>query len=505
MTRRASGILLHPTSLPGPYGIGDLGPSSRQFLSWLQEAGQTTWQMLPLVPAGAGHSPYDGSSAFAGNPQLISPQDLEEGGLLSASDLAGVPLFDNESVQYDMAGEWKSRLLRLAWNRFRQSNPNRHRELFEDWATRPEQDPWLEDWAMFASLKAHFEGKPWSEWTPDLRDREAAAMASVRQELEDDIGYHRFVQYLFADQWSRLRETARQRSVRLLGDMPFYVALDSADVWAHRHLFKVDGEGQPIFVAGVPPDYFSETGQRWGNPVFRWDSHEGDGYRWWIERVGCSLATYDSIRIDHFRAFADYWEIDASEPTAVNGQWTPGPGVHLFERLREVLGELPLVAEDLGHITSEVRELKSNLGLPGMKVLQFGFDSPDSEHLPHNFTRNTVAYTGTHDNDTSVGWLEDLEPEKRQRVLDYVGGGGNRAHWDLIRSVSTSVADLSIFPMQDVLGLGGRHRMNTPSSAEGNWAWRLQPEMADDPTAAQLRRITVLAGRLETESMGPPA
>ena len=330
-------------------------------------------------------------------------------------------------------------------------------------------------------------------------------MTSVRQELEDDIGYHRFVQYLFADQWSRLRETARQRSVRLLGDMPFYVALDSADVWAHRHLFKVDGEGQPTFVAGVPPDYFSETGQRWGNPVFRWDSHEADGYRWWIERVGYSLAIYDSIRIDHFRAFADYWEIDASEPTAVNGHWIPGPGVHLFERLREVLGELPLVAEDLGHITPEVRELKLNLGLPGMKVLQFGFDSPDSEHLPHNFTRNTVAYTGTHDNDTSVGWLEELEPEKRQRVLDYVGGDGSRAHWDLIRSVSNSVADLSIFPMQDVLGLGRRHRMNTPSSGEGNWTWRLQPEMADDATTAQLRRITVQAGRLETESMGPPA
>jgi 4-alpha-glucanotransferase len=505
MTRRASGILLHPTSLPGPFGIGDLGPSSRHFLDWLQAAGQTTWQMLPLVPPGSSHSPYDGSSAFAGNPLLISPQDLEEDGLLTASDLADVPPFDTASVRYEMAGKWKSRLLRIGWNRFRQSTSHQHREPFEDWSTRPEQNPWLEDWAMFASLKAHFNGKPWSEWTPDLRDRETAAMAAVRQELEDEIGYHRFVQYLFAVQWSRLRETARQSSVRLLGDMPFYVALDSADVWAHRHLFKVDGEGQPIFVAGVPPDYFSETGQRWGNPVFRWDSHEADGYRWWIERVGYSLAIYDSIRIDHFRAFASYWEIDASEPTAVNGHWTPGPGLQLFERLREVLGELPLVAEDLGHITSDVRELKRSLELPGMRVLQFGFDSSDSEHLPHNFTRNTVAYTGTHDNDTTVGWLEGLEPEKRQRVLDYVSGDGSRAHWDLIRSVSNSVATLSIFPMQDVLGLGSRHRMNTPSSGEGNWAWRLQPEMADDATAAQLRRITVRAGRLDTESMGPPA
>jgi len=285
--------------------------------------------------------------------------------------------------------------------------------------------------------------------------------------------------------------------------MPFYVALDSADVWAQPHLFKVNAEGQPTFVAGVPPDYFSPTGQRWGNPVFQWQRHEADGYQWWTQRVGFSLNLYDMVRIDHFRAFSSYWEIDAQEPTAVHGRWEPGPGPSLFERLREALGELPLVAEDLGHITSDVRDLKRHLGLPGMKVLQFGFDSHDSEHLPHNFSRDTVAYTGTHDNDTSAGWLEKLAPEQYRSVLDYVGGDGVEAHWELIRSVLTSVADLAIIPMQDVLGLGSEHRMNTPASSEGNWGWRLQPDMPDTRTAARLRRLTVLSGRFDAESQEP--
>ncbi len=503
MTRRASGILLHPTSLPGPYGIGDFGPDARRFLRWLQDGGQTIWQMLPLVPPGASHSPYDGSSAYAGNPMLISPQDLVETGYLFASDLEEVPLFDDESVHFERAAAWKTELLRIAWHRYQESASAQQKGELEDWATRSQQAPWLEDWALFASLKHHFNGKPWSEWPQALRDREAEALATASRDLREEIGYHRFAQYLFASQWSRLKETARQCDVRLLGDMPFYVALDSSDVWARRELFKINDEGQPIHVAGVPPDYFSETGQRWGNPVFRWERHEADGYQWWTDRVAFSLSLYDRVRIDHFRAFSSYWEIDAEEPTAVHGRWAPGPGLGLFERLREVLGELPLVAEDLGQITSDVRDLKRQLGLPGMKVLQFGFDSPDSEHLPHNYSRATVAYTGTHDNDTTAGWLDKLDPETHQSVLEYVGGDGHEAHWDLIRSILTSVADYAIIPMQDVLGLGSQHRMNTPSTGEGNWAWRLRQEQLDGRTAAHLRRLTLLSGRLDAASQGP--
>jgi 4-alpha-glucanotransferase len=503
MTRRASGILLHPTSLPGPYGIGDLGKDARFYLHWLQEAGQTIWQMLPLVPPGAGHSPYDGSSAFAGNPMLTSPADLVDVGFLKASDLDGAPDFGSGSVQFERVGAWKTALLRLAWRRFQDSGSAREKEQFESWASESEQSPWLDDWALFASLKNHFNGEPWSEWPPDLRAREASGLEAARRELQPELGYHKFVQYLFASQWSRLKAAAAQSGVRLLGDMPFYVALDSADVWAHRDLFKVSADGLPTYVAGVPPDYFSSTGQRWGNPVFEWQRHEANGFRWWTQRVGFSLALYDMVRIDHFRAFSSYWEIDANEPTAVHGHWEPGPGLGLFERLREVLGELPLVAEDLGLITPEVKDLKRQLGLPGMKVLQFGFDSHDSEHLPHNFTRDTVAYTGTHDNDTAAGWLDQLAPEQYRSVLDYVGGDGAEAHWDLIRSILNSVADLAILPMQDVLGLGSQHRMNTPASCEGNWGWRLQPDMADTGTAARLRRLAVLSGRFDPDSQEP--
>ena len=502
MTRRASGILLHPTSLPGRFGIGDLGQDARLFLHWLQQAGQTIWQMLPLVPPGASHSPYDGSSAFAGNPMLISPSDLVEDGYLAAADLEGAPEFETGSVRFGPVEDWKKSQLNLAWCRFHESASPREREKLEDWATRSEQAPWLEDWALFASLKTRFDGKPWSQWPSDLRDREAAGLAAARRELDHDLGYHRFVQFLFAAQWSRLKETAAQSGVRLLGDMPFYVAWDSADVWAQRHLFKVDSEGQPAFVAGVPPDYFSATGQRWGNPVFDWKHHEEGGYLWWTQRIGFALSLYDWVRIDHFRAFSSYWEISAEEPTAVHGSWSPGPGARFFERLRETLGELPLVAEDLGHITDDVRDLRRQLGLPGMKVLQFGFDSHDSEHLPHNFSRDTVAYTGTHDNDTAAGWLDKLPPETYSSVLDYVGGDGQEAHWDLIRSVVNSVAEFAIFPMQDVLGLDSRHRMNIPGSSEGNWTWRLRHEMADSRTAARLRRLAFLSGRLDVVSEG---
>ena len=503
MARRASGILLHPTSLPGLFGIGDLGEGAHAFLKWLQEAGQSIWQMLPLVPAGPSHSPYDGASAFAGNPLLISPHDLVEHGFLHPTDLERVPVFDDRRVDYGGVGAWKAGLLRTAWHRFQEGATTRQRDELEEWVHRPEQDSWLDDWALFISLKARFDGKPWSDWPADLRSREPDSLSAARQELEDEIGYRCFVQYLFTIQWSRLKEAAARRQIELLGDMPFYVAHDSADVWARRHLFKVTADGQPICVAGVPPDYFSETGQRWGNPVFSWDQHQEDGYRWWTQRVGHSLRLYDRVRIDHFRAFAAYWEIDAQQPTATHGHWAPGPGADLFAKLRTNLGSLPLVAEDLGHITPDVRELRQRLGLPGMKVVQFGFDAHDSEHLPHNFDRDIVAYTGTHDNDTAVGWLGKLDADRRQAVLDYIGGDGSESHWDLIRCTLNSHADRAILPIQDVLGLDSRHRMNTPGSSQGNWEWRLQPGAADTPTALRLRRLTTLSGRREADSEEP--
>jgi 4-alpha-glucanotransferase len=502
MGRRASGILLHPTSLPGPYGIGDLGESARRFLPWLQQAGQKIWQMLPLVPAGAGHSPYDGASAFASNPWLVSPVDLVNDRLLRPSDLQPAPSFDPRRVDYEAVGAWKSEILTVAWNRFRSSADDLQKERLETWASSPEQDAWLDDWALFASLKQRFEGRPWPHWPEELRSRNPDALETARRELADEMGFHKFVQYVLSLQWARLRTAARQSGVRLFGDMPFYVALDSADVWAHRRLFDVTAEGQPRRVAGVPPDYFSETGQRWGNPLFSWDRHQEEGYLWWTQRVGFALQTYDQVRIDHFRAFASFWEIDAREPTAIHGHWVPGPGLALFDRLRQELGELPLVAEDLGHITEDVRDLKLVLGFPGMRVFQFGFDAHDSEHLPHNFTHDTVAYTGTHDNDTLVGWLEGIDDDRHRAVLDYVGSDGEAPHWDVIRSLLTSVAEQTVFPIQDVLGLGTRHRMNTPGTTCGNWTWRLEPERVDARTAERLRHLSILSGRQDPEAQG---
>ena len=496
---RSAGILLHPTSLPSPWPIGDVGPAAERFLVWAQAAGQSLWQVLPLGPTGAGNSPYTSSSAFAGNPVLISPELLVEDGLLPADALDGAP-GAADKVDFAVVRSWKERLLRASWAHFGRAAGVALREELESFRSSPEHAPWLEDWIRFAALKGRFGERPWTDWGPDLAFRDPDALAAADAELGEEIGFHRYVQFLFFRQWRRLRELASERGIALLGDIPIYVAHDSADVWANQDLFALDGTGRPVAVAGVPPDYFSETGQLWGNPLYRWDRLEEEGYAWWIARIRSCLATCDLLRIDHFRAFSAYWSVPAVDKTALGGHWVPGPGRHLFDAARRALGPLPILAEDLGVITDEVRELLDALGFPGMKVLQFGFYGSDSEYLPHRHVPNGVVYTGTHDNDTARGWYAALKPEERERVWDYLGCDGRDVEWALIRAAYGSVAERAIVPLQDVLGLGSEARMNTPSEPADNWRWRAPSDAWRPELAARLRRMVELSGRL---SPGP--
>jgi len=508
MTRRAAGILLHPTSLPGPFGVGDLGPAADRFLDWARDAGQSYWQVLPLGPPTLGDSPYTAFSAFAGNPLLISPELLAAEGLLESSDLDDRPGFAPVRIDYGQVKGWKEGLLRKSFARFRDNPTDALEAELEDFAERSDERFWLDDWALYSALKERFGGVAWTEWPSELVRREDGALSAARNELEDEIAYHRWVQFLFFRQWRRLRSEAARRGVAILGDLPFYVAGDSAEVWAHAELFDLDDDGQPLRVAGVPPDYFSDDGQLWGNPLYRWDRMAENGYRWWIERLAANLRLTDLVRIDHFRAFCDYWVVPAGETTAKNGRWVDGPGIGFFEAIRETLGELPLVAEDLGDIHEGVEELRRAIGLPGMRVLQFGFDPSDDHHVPHHHEPDAVVYTGTHDNDTAVGWYTGLDPRTRERFADYSGlgeSGGRKKepHWALIRLAYTSVADLAIVPVQDVLGLGREARMNTPGREGGNWVWRLAEGDLDPAAARRLHRLAELSGRLAEPADAP--
>ncbi len=488
---RGAGILLHPTSLPGRFGIGDLGPEAERFLEWAQSAGQTLWQVLPLHPAPHG-SPYGASSAFAGNALLISPERLCEEGLLSPAALEGAPAFPPERVDFGGAGSWKEKILRASWEASRASP--RVQEELESFRRAPEQSAWLSDWSLFAALN---EKRPagWISWPEELRRRSSDALASARRDLSEEIAYKEFVQWIFFRQWARVKSEANRRGIAILGDLPIYVTHDSADVWARQELFLLDEAGMPTFVAGVPPDAFSETGQLWGYPLYRWDEMERDGFSWWIARLRQALLAADAVRVDHFRGFAAGWNVAAEADTAIEGRWVPAPGLKLFEAARRALGEVALVAEDLGVITDDVRELLAALGIPGMKVLQFGFSEDDSEHLPHQYAHNCVAYTGTHDNDTSRGWFADLSQEETRRALDYLGGDGSRIEWDMVRAAYESVADRAIVPLQDVFGLGSEARMNTPGQAEGNWTWRARAADFTPDRAARLHRLATLTGR----------
>ena len=493
---RAAGVLLHPTSLPGRYGIGDLGNEALVFLDWAASAGMHLWQVLPLNPPGYGYSPYGCVSSFAGNPLWISPQRLLQEDLLEPDDVAAVPAFSADHVELARVFEYKYALLRTSWTRFGERASKELRASFEAFISAPEQREWLEDFALYMSLKEHAGGAPWWQWERGLVSWEPRAIEEARATHADAIRFWSYTQWLFFRQWDVLREAAHARGIRIVGDVPIYVAGDSADVWGNRELFQLDENGEPTVVAGVPPDYFSATGQRWGNPLYRWDLMRETEYRWWIARVRTNLRFADIVRLDHFRGFAEYWEIPAAEPTAVNGRWMPGPGLALFEAMRKSLGELPLIAEDLGFITEDVNELRKTVGLPGMKILQFGFGQDDSPHLPHRFDKHTVAYTGTHDNDTARGWIELADDDERDRALAYLGASNaEEIPWELIRAAYTSVADMAIVPVQDILGLGSDARMNTPGKEEGNWSWRLHPAALTRDHAERLRQLAVICGR----------
>jgi 4-alpha-glucanotransferase len=493
MAARSAGLLLHITSLPGRFSIGDLGPSAGRFLEWAERAGQSLWQVLPLHPTGSHDSPYGALSAFAGNPLLISPELLIEDGLCSASDFADVRSAPGQAVDYRAAREWKEKLLRLAWGRL--PRDGRLREQLDAFRAAAENRQWLPDWALFAALKATRKAR-WTSWPAGLAKRDAGALAEAAEELSDELSYQEFLQFLFFRQWSTVKLEANRRGISLIGDLPIYVAHDSADVWAHPDLFELDGNGEGDFVAGVPPDAFTAAGQLWGYPLYRWDRMELDGFAWWVERMRAALRLCDLVRVDHFRGFAAYWSVPAGAKDASRGEWRPGPGEKLWRAVENALGALPVIAEDLGTITTDVEALRDALGMPGMKVLQFAFSEDDSPHLPHRHVTNSAVYTGTHDNDTARGWFAALPPGERDRVRDYLGSDGGEIEWDLIRAAYTSVADRAIVPLQDVFSLGGEARMNHPGTAGGNWTWRARDEDFTAERAARLKRLTELTGRI---------
>jgi 4-alpha-glucanotransferase len=490
-TGRSAGVLLHPTSLPSRYGIGDIGPHAVSFLDWAAAAGMHIWQVLPLNPPGYGNSPYGCLSSFAGNPLLISPEELLREDLLEPEDVEDVPHFRSDHVEFSRVTEWKYALLHESFRRFRRREDLvREVEMFA-----AAEREWLDDYALYMTLKRRHDGEPWWKWESRLAQRNRPALERIRRNHAEDVLFWQYVQWVFFRQWGEIREAAHARGVMIMGDVPIYVACDSADVWGHRDLFDLDEHGEPTVVAGVPPDYFSETGQRWGNPLYRWDAMRETDFHWWVSRVRISLRLADVVRLDHFRGFAAYWEIPAKEPTAVHGRWMPGPGRELFDAMREALGGLPLVAEDLGFITEDVHELRRVTGLAGMKILQFGFGQPDSPHLPHRYDPHTVVYTGTHDNDTARGWFATASEEERSLAHAYLGCEIDDVASGLIRAAYTSVAETAIVPVQDILGLGSEARMNTPGAEHDNWSWRLLPGALTREHAEELRQLAEITGR----------
>jgi 4-alpha-glucanotransferase len=499
---RAAGVLLHPTSLPGRHGIGDLGAEAHAFVNFLAETGQRWWQMLPLGPTGYGDSPYQSHSSFAGNPLLINLDNLVERGWLSPEGSPAQAISPLHHADFETAARIKDSALRLAFDKFKTEGDLAHLEEFT-----ADNRVWLDDYVFYQALKEGHGRLPWFEWEPELVVRDPSACAGWRDRLAERMRYHEFVQFVFEVQWRALRASCQEQGISLIGDLPIFVAHDSADVWANPELFYLDGRGQPLVVAGVPPDYFSETGQLWGNPLYRWDVHAAHDFSWWGARLGYLLRRVDLVRIDHFRGFEAYWEIPAGSTTAAPGRWIEGPGSRFFEALRRGLGALPLIAEDLGVITPEVEALRDQFCLPGMRVLQFGFgpDSGADKMLPYRFVPHSVVYTGTHDNDTTKGWFtstqvattqsqEEIRAERAfaRRFLDT---SGDEIHWDMIRLAYGSVADTAIIPLQDVLGLDSRARMNVPGTTQGNWQWRFRPDQIDRPARQRLAELTALYGR----------
>ncbi len=491
--RRTSGVLLHPSSFSSPYGIGDVGPAARDWVQFVASTGTGIWQILPLGPTGYGDSPYQCFSSFAGNPYLISPDDLLADGFLSESDLAAYPDFPADYVDYGPVIIAKLELLDRAFDRFLDGE-GAHEDEFA--AFRTEHASWVEDFGLFMALKDEHKGRPWTEWDRPLRLRHVRPIRAARRRLAHEVTRHAFRQYLFFTQWAAVRRLAGELGLMLVGDLPVYVAADSADVWAKQSLFRLDKEGRPAVVAGVPPDYFSATGQLWGNPLYDWEAHAEEDYAWWASRVAATLAHVDVLRIDHFRAFADYWEIPADAETAETGHWLDGPGEPFFESLRRRLGSLPIIAEDLGDLSPAVPKLRDALGLPGMKVFQFGFDDDETHpFLPHNYPDLCVAYTGTHDNDTVNGWYTSAPESERDLARRYLSWDGTDPAGRFIEAVWASPAVYAVAPLQDFLRLGPEGRMNVPGVAGGNWQWRIPPGCDLAPVAAELEAMNTRHNR----------
>ncbi len=487
---RSAGILLHPTSLPGGLGSGDLGPDARRFVDLLESAGQSVWQMMPLAPPGPGNSPYAARSVFAGSPLLISAHDLVEDGLLEKEDIERRADLSADRVDFAGSAGMRDELLRLAFQRYGPTGHGAELDAFIE-ANRG----WLPDFALFMAIRRE-RGGDWATWPPGIARRGEAMLDEERERLEGEVRYHEFGQWCFSRQWTALKRYANDRGVKMFGDLPIFPDYDSADVWSNQRLFKLDGGGRPEVVAGVPPDAFSSSGQRWGNPLYRWDVLEGEGYGWWMERLRRNFSLFDLVRLDHFRGFEAAWEIPAANPTAEHGTWVPGPGTRFFDAVRSNLGDVGIVVEDLGVIGRSVRKLRDSLGYPGMKVLQFAFgDDARNPYLPHNYPENCVVYTGTHDNDTTLGWFRTLDDGQRHSVLRYLARDGTDIVSDLIRLACSSVAAIAVIPMQDVLNLGAEARTNVPGRASGNWGWRFRWEQVETARIDWLRQLAVSYGR----------
>jgi len=497
---RSSGILLHPTSLPSPYGIGDMGEAARHFIDFLYDSGQQIWQLLPLGPTGHGNSPYMSYSSMAGNPILISLDRLLEEGWLYPDELNILHDFPADWVDYNRVNVTHTALLKSAAKRFREGASAEQRQAYDNFCAS--KSFWLDDYALFMALKDQFAGKSWHQWDEAIARRHPEALENWRSKLSTEVEDQKFLQFEFHRQWADVKTYANDAGVHIMGDIPIYVAHDSADVWAFPDFFHLDPEtGEPALMAGVPPDYFSATGQLWGNPIYRWDRLKEDGFSWWIERFRATLDLVDMVRIDHFRGFSGYWAVPQGEETAMNGEWCDAPGDAFFQELGKQLGTLPIIAEDLGVITPDVAALRDKFDFPGMKILQFAFEGgAGNPFLPFNYERNFVVYTGTHDNDTTQGWYQSLNDYERQQVLNYLGClSSDGIHWDLIRLAMSSIANQAVFPLQDAFGLGSDARMNYPGKGEGNWGWRYRGDYLSGELRDRIRHFTGIYGRLPTE------
>lgn len=495
MSEKYSGILLHPTSLPSPYGIGDLGKGAYEFVDYLVEAGQKLWQTLPLGPTGFGDSPYQSFSAFAGQKLLISPQLLVQDGLLWVEDVRDVPDFNPRQVDYGWVLDYKNQLFEKAFARFRDNAAPDMREQYEVFCR--ENEEWLPDYAFFMACKDLHQGRNWLEWERELVNPTPQVKERYKEKLSKEIQYYCFLQFIFFKQWKAVKDYANEKGIRIIGDIPIFVSLDSADVWANKSMFQLDSNGYPLAVAGVPPDYFSETGQLWGNPLYDWKEHEKDGFGWWISRIKQQLKLFDILRVDHFRGFEAYWAVPYGEPTAIHGKWCKAPGKKLFTAIEKAFGKkVPIWAEDLGVITPEVEALRDEFGFPGMKVLQFAFeDLEDNEMMPEHHPENAICYPGTHDNNTAIGWYQNIPMESKAKVSEYTHAGGATVHWDLIRIAMESKARYTVIPMQDVLGMDSSARMNIPGVVARNWAWRFEASQIDAFWTKYLRELTKKNGR----------